>query len=1359
MNIRLSENVERSLKPCMNKILLLVFLYFGLFGVGVYAQCPTATFPDTVCAGQSFDITNTTPGFQSYLWDFCMGDLNNPPAANNIGNPGGLNQPYQIDIVEDSGNYYGFFVNITNSVVRYDFGNSPANIPVAVSLGPFTLLNGSTGIQMVKENNNWYALVANHWTGEILRLDFGTDITNTSPTETLVGTFGFNSVYHIKVQYQNNNLLLFAAGFISNTVGVINFGNSINNPPVSTSITHPSFNHPASIAIAYDCITDKFIGFAGNYSGTTLSRFDFGNSLTNTPAITELTGLPISQATSMSLIREGQDWHLIITDQSNIYTHLNFGTSLLNTPSVLLSSAIGSMNYPRGMQFVNYNSTWYGIILNWGNSITTIEYPNTCYSNISVADVANPNGIIFTTAGSYVVQLEAKDTDNHSHYFNDTIIVLEAPESNFIYTNQTCDNTFEFFDQSIASAGSITNWDWDFGDGNSATTQNPTHSFQTPGSFIVQLTVTDSYGCTNTSQQTIFNQLPVASFVVNDGCVVPPLDFINTSPDSQNVITSWFWEFGDADTSSIKSPNHIYSTPGTYNVTLIASIGACSDTFSLAVTYEPKPDLSFEVENTCITQQHQFINYTSIASGNITSYLWEFGDGNTSTNINPLHQYADTGTYPVKLIATGSNGCIDSLIQPVRISIAPAANFNISPAVLCTGNQVNFQDISVGFGDTISNWLWNFNTGDTSVLQHSAYIFSNSGQYNVTLYVTTGTHCVDSISQQVIVEESPVASFTASSVCLGDTTYFTDLSSTPTGSTLISWNWHFLPGDSSILQNPQFLFPAHGDFQVILTVTSDIGCSSSDTMSINISPLPESDFTTQNMCSNKLTQFTDLTTIATGNIISWSWDFGDPSSGISNLSTDPNPVHKYDVPGNYNVQLITISDNGCVDTLIQSIEVKKTPAANFSASQACDGEHVLFTYLDNSFPSNATNWYWNFGNGATSNIEDPANLYLTWGTYNVTLIVADTISNCSDTIVKAIEVDPIPVPVINNYAACLDASYTLMDSSYVAAGTIQNWEWTVEGEVYNIQNPQHIFSDTGMYLVTLEVTSNKGCTAIMNDSLYVSGLPDADFIFFPTYGNAPLLVNFINNSVNSTAANWLFGDGNISTDYSPTHLFTDTGNFTITLVAINEYGCKDSLPKSLYIINPILDIAILDLNYMEQNGYINVSVELFNFGTREINSFIISSRLGGKPAIQENWSGSIKSGESMLYNFQASLEMIDELNFICASVIAPNGEKDQNPVNNDFCKSITSEFEFLSVFPNPTNDFLTVQFNITKTEPVKIELIDSKGSVARTLFAGTVFKGFNSLNFSLKQENISLGIYNIRITSTDAVIFNKLTVY
>lgn len=287
------------------------------------------------------------------------------------------------------------------------------------------------------------------------------------------------------------------------------------------------------------------------------------------------------------------------------------------------------------------------------------------------------------------------------------------------------------------------------------------------------------------------------------------------------------------------------------------------------------------------------VQFTNGSTGG-TSYLWDFGDGNTSTAVSPTHTFGSVGSYNVCLIATNSCGS-DTACQIVSVSCAPpVANFTNTN----TGVTAQFTDQTSG---PITSWLWNFGNGQTSTAQNPTHTYASQGTYNVCL-IASGPCGADTICQSVTVCILPTPNYVHSST--GVHASFTNLTS---GATSVSWS--FGDGTVSSLQNPTHSFPGAGVYLVCLYASN--ACSA-DTLCnlITICAPPAPAFTST---SNQLVAtFTDQTV---GNPTSYLWQFGD-----GNTSTVQNPTHTYTAPGTYNVCLI-VTDSCASDTACNSVTI------------------------------------------------------------------------------------------------------------------------------------------------------------------------------------------------------------------------------------------------------------------------------------------------------------------------------------------------------------------------------------------------------------------------------------------------------
>lgn len=256
----------------------------------------------------------------------------------------------------------------------------------------------------------------------------------------------------------------------------------------------------------------------------------------------------------------------------------------------------------------------------------------------------------------------------------------------------------------------------------------------------------------------------------------------------------------------------------------------------------PIPIANFNFIDSCLNNPMDFIDSSTVSSGSIASWAWDFGDGDLSTLQNPIHIYNAPGTYAVSLIVTTNNGCKDTITKITVEHPLPNAQFFASN--VCDGNGVSFNDLSTISSDNIQSFQWDF--GDGSILlnnQNVFHLYSSAGSYNVKLLVVSSFGCSDSITKISIVNPNPVVNFTANPVmgCEPLCVSFQDISSISTGSNS-QWSWNF--GDGSPTSNSQNNIHCYGSgfYDVSLTITSDSGCATTLTITQYIEAITCSEY-------------------------------------------------------------------------------------------------------------------------------------------------------------------------------------------------------------------------------------------------------------------------------------------------------------------------------------------------------------------------------------------------------------------------------------------------------------------------------------------------------------------------------------
>jgi gliding motility-associated-like protein len=828
----------------------------------------------------------------------------------------------------------------------------------------------------------------------------------------------------------------------------------------------------------------------------------------------------------------------------------------------------------------------------------------------TISNLQNPVHV-YTAAGNYNVILKTTNSAG-------CVSTLSKPQ--YIKINNGVKAGFSFINNSICKLPSTINfinsstgtgtlsYQWSFGDGNSSSLQNPVNTYSKAGLYTVQLIVNNNTGCTDTltKKDSIVVGLSKAGFASPDtACQNMPFQINNTT---QPTPISVLWNFGDGSNSNALNPAKAYNIPGKYTITLMADFGGCKDTVTKPVTIIAKPIINFNANQTVACKAPFAVQFTNTSSG-ILTYNWNFGDGSSSTQANPLHTYLQNGVYTVTLTGTNSNSCTDSLVQTNYITVqAPSISITSLPAMGCA--PLSFKPLyTVNSPIPISSYLWDFGDGSTSNLANPVHVYAAPGLYTVTISYTTSTGCTGSISYPNAVHagQKPTANFsvTPTDACAVTPIQFTDKS---TGK-ITNWYWQFGDGNTDTTQNPIHLYGDTGYFNIQLIAINN-GCA--DTLLlpkvVHIKP-PVAQFTASRNCLNPFHfTFTDKSAGANA----WSWDFGDGSS-----STIASPVHDYANTGTYYVTL-TVTNGTCTHTASFNALVINEKS-NFIASDTvlCRGGALTFqpTGLNTG---NIISYQWNFGDGSSSTLENPVITYTKSGVYSVRLIIT-SITGCSDTLTKTNYIT-VNGPTANygviKANVCLNTGGNVQfsDSSKTdGVHGIKNWAWNFgDGNSQIFTGPafNHAYLSAGFYTTTLKITDSLGCSDSISkiNQVYIAN-PKADFSSPDTMSCRNKPIGFINQSTGvANTYNWNFGDGNNSGIMQPVHNYLSIGNYDIRLTVVDAFGCRDSLfkPKYINIEDPKALFTVSDsfgtcpplvVNYTNKSKYYNQLSWDFGDGT------------------------------------------------------------------------------------------------------------------------------------------------------------------
>jgi len=724
--------------------------------------------------------------------------------------------------------------------------------------------------------------------------------------------------------------------------------------------------------------------------------------------------------------------------------------------------------------------------------------------------------------------------------------------------------TVNFTDE---STGSPTSWIWDFGNGNTSFSQNPSAVYLNPGTYTVKLTVSNGSGSdtkTKVAFITVFDS-PKANFSYSPKtvCVGQLMTFTDSTILASAPIKLWDWVFGDGNSqnTSVGSVTHAFTYGSTFPVTLLVSdTNKCSSNIVIDVTVAPGPVASFTATPTTqcgVPLTTTFTNNSTVTGA--ASYTWYFGDGATSTLANPTHTYTTKGIYSVSLVII-QGACRDSITQVNLINLKPiAAAFKADTTKICAGQTVTFTDQS---NPLPASYSWYFGDGGVASVANPAYIYSTPGTYTVSEKVTDGGVCSDSIAKVsfITVFPQPKAFFryNVQAACSAPIVVaFTDSS---TGAS--TWAWDFGDAITSALQNPTHSYAVAGSYTVKLVVTNANGCTDTYQTSIaNVSPAT-ADFSAfpQKGCVPLNVKFTSLSTVPGDSIINYSWNFGNGTANTGN--TNINNI--YAASGIYDVKLVIKTKLGCTDSVakVKYIKAGAKPTVDFGIvdSTLCYGVNAAF----NNYSTNGNSYLWDFGDGGKDTVMNPIHLYGDTGTFTVKLVAYN--NGCADSLTRPniVTIYP-PKPVFSYKVDCSSHFNVLFTDASIGADSL-TWDFG-DGtfDVSNNKTPAHTYLTRGPKTIVLTAFNRKyGCSYTASQSLIVTD-PVPAFSASPLVGCYPLFVSFSDASQDAAQYKWLFGNGDSSMVKNASELYGLPGLYNVKLIITDVNGCSDTLNKPKYI--------------------------------------------------------------------------------------------------------------------------------------------------------------------------------------------------
>jgi PKD repeat protein len=950
---------------------------------------------------------------------------------------------------------------------------------------------------------------------------------------------------------------------------------------------------------------------------------------------------------------------------------------ILLAPSAAFSASATTGCGPLTVQFSS-ESTGSGLSYSW------------IFPGGSPASSTDPDPVVvYSQPGVFDVTLTAANAAGQSMAEETGYVTVQAgPVSGFEISNPAGSPVVTFTNTSQEADA----YQWFFGDGAQSAEADPEHSYIGDGIYTVMLIANNACGSDTAIQEVEILLAPSAAFSASatTGCGPLTVQFSSESTGS-GLSYAWVFPGGSPASSTDPDPVVVYSQPGVYDVTLTVANAAGQSMAEETgyVTVQAGPVSGFEISNPAGSPMVTFTNTSQEAD----AYQWFFGDGAQSAEADPEHSYAGDGIYTVLLIANNACGS-DTAIQEVEILLAPSAAFSSSATAGCGPLTVQFSSESTGSG---LSYAWAFPGGSpaASTDPDPAVVYSQPGVYDVTLTVANAAG--QSIAEEtgyMTVQGGPVSGFEISNPAGSPMVTFTN-----TSQDADAYQWFFGDGAQSAETNPTHTYAEEGLYTVTLVAANACG-SDTSVQDVAILLPPSAAFSASEVegCPSLEVQFFGQ---PEGTGISYSWTF---EGGQPGASSQQNPVVSYSAPGQYSVQLIVGNAAG-QDTVMEEsfITILEGPGASFESS--ANGYQVQF--YNNS--SGAVSYLWDFGDGATSEEENPVHHYNSEGVFIISLTA---INDCgSHTTVDSVVIDSA-LPFVAFSMGGGEGCAPLSVQFFSEAENADSVQWFFPGGTPTSSSdvaPVVVYSQSGTYNVTLIAYNPSGSAALTTmQAVSVKSTPLAGFDWTIDEATAA----FHNTSQNATQVEWNFGDGTTSLEFSPQHTFPGPGFFVVTLIAVNECG-SDTLSREV-VIEGVAPSPGFDLD--EIQGCAPAS-------------FSFTDQSEGNPTF---WQWEFPGGDPESSNEQNPVVLYDEPGIY--SVVLT--------VTNAFGSQSQSWSDFLTVLAAPEASF---DFEINGLE-ISFEATATGENLSYEWHFGD---GSTSDEISPAHQYGSPGVYNVALIATN----------
>lgn len=867
-------------------------------------------------------------------------------------------------------------------------------------------------------------------------------------------------------------------------------------------------------------------------------------------------------------------------------------------------------------------------------TLTGFSPGNGIWSGAGVID--STRGIVdiqALTPGNYTLTYQIKSQSATACAAEDQMVltVHPLPQAGFTSRSRQCvSDSIAFVNTSVNAA----TFNWNFGNGQNSTLENPKVTYATAGDYNLNLTIKSQFGCESDTSALIHvsEPPPVVTFDMDQrsGCADLTVQFINRS---QGEDVDFTWDFGNGQTDSIAIPNPITflgSLEDTLYFVQLTARNVCGERLfrdSVQVLARPTANFGTRLSRYC---SGDAVEIRNASAGKPTSYFWDFGNGLTSRDSIPQTQYYfidnEPDTFQITLVVR--NNCAADTTA-ILIPINPTnvkAFFNIDDTDVCVGDTIRIRNFSTP-GASIT---YQFGDSNTSATPNPQHVYSEPGRYKIIQYARS---CgFDSTFTFVDVKPAPTLLLNLDPFACQQA----DVNFKYTASDIVGAAWDFGDGNTSNLPSPTNRYDSVGVYNVRLTATDANQCRATVEQKIEITPLPI--FTLRipdSLCIRETGIFEVIPTSI--NLSSYNWQYGDKEQGSGRATQ-----HQFAESGIYTVMATVTDMFGCKNTEGRPIFVRPGPEAAFTINylNSCVPTGVAFVNQSKI----ANGYRWEFGDGNTADITNPTNLYYNGGEYEARLIAAyDDI--CFDTIVQNITINPIPSAIVQ----AEDLTCHGKDDGRIQVTPNGSHTITVTGDGY-FQQGGNLFEALKPGTYQIEVLATTGC-----DTLYTVEIEEPDSLFAYIEPDTIRLVVGDSATIRVIANNanlnykWLPDSELDSVAVNTYETKTQRSLWYNLMASVNRCELRDSV-----FIEVDTERKIYIPNAFSPNGD-NVNDFFYihgGDGIEKINQFIIFERRGGtvfsKTNLQPNdpttgWDGTL-NGRRMnpaVFVYYAEITFID----------------------------------------------------------------------------------------------------------------------